>query len=79
MHPDIVQRVTSTKSLKFILVKCTNWLEENELIHLENVCFALAVAAGEHRVNGGRDAPHLCDAMGWARNPVSVQKPEVVP
>lgn len=46
---------------------------------LEDVCFALAVAASEHSVNGGWDAPHLCDATGWTWHPVSVQEPEVVP
>lgn len=45
---------------------------------LENVCFSLAVAACEDGVDGGGDAPHLRDAAGWTRNPVAVQKPEVV-
>lgn len=60
-------------------LKYTNWFQIGWKMYLENVCFALAVAAGEHCVNGGRDAPHLCDASGRTRNPVSVQKPEVVP
>jgi len=49
-----------------------------EKSYFEDVCFALAVAAGEHGVDGRRDAPHLSDAARRAWNPVPVQHPEVV-
>ncbi|KAF3835337.1 hypothetical protein F7725_027895, partial [Dissostichus mawsoni] len=35
-------------------------------------------AAGERSVDGGRDPPHLCDALSRTRHHVSVNKPEVV-
>lgn len=60
-------------------LKYTNWFWMGWKMYLEDVCFALAVAAAEHRVNGGGDAPHFCDALSWTRNLVTVQKPEVVP
>lgn len=48
-------------------------------LYLEYICFSLAVAAGEGSVDGGRDAPHLCDNTSRTRHHVFVQRPEVVP